>query len=117
MPLLWCSEGELNPHQQSRSLLPYPLGHQNNYMYIVLYIFLNAIIFFKKTHTLYVAKGGVWMKKYANLNELLLDDMEANKYFAGLPDYMKSQMNEWSQSIDSFETLKNCSEKVLRWDD
>lgn len=57
------------------------------------------------------------MKKYANLNELLLDDMEANKYFAGLPDYMKSQMNEWSQSIDSFETLKNCSEKVLRWDD
>ena len=117
MPLLVFRGGIEPPSTESESVTLSIRPSEQLYVYCTIYFLKRNNIFQKNAHTICISKGGVWMKKYANLNELLLDDMEANKYFATLPDYMKSQMNEWSHSIDSFETLKNCSEKLLRWDD
>jgi len=56
------------------------------------------------------------MKHYRDLNLLLESDAEAKQYFYGLPQYVKEQIQTRSQSVNSFESLKDYAENLLRGD-
>ncbi len=55
--------------------------------------------------------------KYDGLNELVNNDETAKKYFANLPEYIREQLNERRDSINSMESLKNYVDNITRMDD
>lgn len=55
-------------------------------------------------------------KKYAGLHELIEQDKEANRYYQSLPDYVKDTMQTRSQNINSFSSLCDYAENLLRND-
>lgn len=56
-------------------------------------------------------------KKYGNLKQLIKQDKDAKQYYSELPDYVKSQMNQRADSVNSFESLRDYAENLLRGDD
>jgi len=57
------------------------------------------------------------MQHYSNLNDLLQGDSEAKHYFDTLPDYAKDQISTRASSVNSFTSLKNYAQNLLRGDD
>jgi hypothetical protein len=57
------------------------------------------------------------MKKYNNLDSLISEDLSAKKYFDTLPSYVKEQITTRSHNINSFDSLKDYAENLLRGDD
>ncbi len=57
------------------------------------------------------------MAKYAGLDQLLQHEQEARSYFDALPDYVRSSIEERKQSVNSFESLRDYAENLLRGDD
>lgn len=57
------------------------------------------------------------MKKYHDMYELMSSEEEAKKYFYSLPDYVRSQMSTRVSHINSFESLRDYAENLLRGDD
>lgn len=57
------------------------------------------------------------MRKYNNLDTLISNDLTAKNYFNALPDYVKSQISTRSHNINSFDSLKDYAENLLRGDD
>ena len=55
--------------------------------------------------------------KYPDLQALLADAPEAKQYFDTLPDYVKDQIRTRPQGVNSFESLQDYSENLLRGDD
>lgn len=55
--------------------------------------------------------------KYPNLNALLQSDSEAKHYFETLPDYAKEQISTRSSSVNSFASLKDYAQNLLRGND
>ncbi|NLM49897.1 MAG: hypothetical protein GX196_02965 [Clostridiaceae bacterium] len=56
-------------------------------------------------------------KKYPDLKALVTEDKEAYNYFISLPDYVREQISQRSSHINSFESLKDYAENLLRGDD
>lgn len=56
-------------------------------------------------------------EKYPNLIELINSDNAAKKYFNSLPDYVRQQIFSRSSGVNSFESLKDYAENLLRGDD
>ena len=56
-------------------------------------------------------------KKYSGLDTLINSDKEAKMYFDSLPDYVKDQMWQRNQNINSIESLQDYAENLLRGDD
>lgn len=56
-------------------------------------------------------------KKYRSLQELRNHDQNAERYFSELPDYVKSQIIQRENNINSLESLKDYAENLLRGDD
>lgn len=54
---------------------------------------------------------------YSGLNDLVNNDETAKKYFANLPEYIRDQLNERRDSINSMESLKNYVDNITRMDD
>lgn len=54
---------------------------------------------------------------YPNLNALLGGDPEAKRYFDTLPDYAREQINTRANSVNSFASLKDYAQNILRGDD
>ncbi len=52
--------------------------------------------------------------KYNGLNQLIDQDKEANRYFRSLPDYVKETISARSENINSFESLCDYAENLLR---
>lgn len=52
----------------------------------------------------------------SDLNTLLHSEPEAKRYFDTLPDYAREQIRTRSGSVNSFDSLKNFSENILRSD-
>ena len=57
------------------------------------------------------------MNKYPDLYTLLLADKEADRYFDSLPDYVREQIGTRSHNVNSFESLRDYAENLLRGDD
>lgn len=56
-------------------------------------------------------------KKYSGLQELCKHDKNADRYFSELPDYVKSQISQRENNINSMDSLKDYAENLLRGDD
>ena len=54
---------------------------------------------------------------YSNLNALLRGDPEAKHYFDTLPDYARDQISTRAHNVNSFDSLKNYAQNLLRGDD
>lgn len=55
-------------------------------------------------------------KKYPDLMALTKDDNRASEYYAELPDYVKEQISQRANNINSFESLRDYAENLLRGD-
>lgn len=57
------------------------------------------------------------MRKYPDLNELFKNDTQARQYFNKLPDYVRDQIWTRAGGVNSFASLKDYAENLLRGDD
>lgn len=57
------------------------------------------------------------MQHYCDLNSLLRSEPEAKHYFETLPDYAREQISTRANSVNSFASLKDYAENLLRGDD
>lgn len=57
------------------------------------------------------------MKHYRDLNILLRSEPEARRYFDTLPDYAREQISTRAESVNSFASLKDYAQNLLRGDD
>lgn len=55
--------------------------------------------------------------KYPDLNTLLQNEPEARQYFNTLPDYAREQISTRAQNVNSFASLQDYAENILRGDD
>lgn len=55
--------------------------------------------------------------KYPDLNALLQSEPEARQYFDTLPDYAREQIGTRANHVNSFASLKDYAENLLRGDD
>ena len=51
--------------------------------------------------------------QYRDFNSLVEQDSESRRYFASLPDRMKQSVYQNSQSIHSFDNLRDYTESLL----
>ena len=56
-------------------------------------------------------------EKYTGLAELINADREAKNYFNALPDYVRRQIFTRSSGVNSFASLQDYAENLLRGDD
>ena len=54
---------------------------------------------------------------YPDLNTLLHSEPEAKHYFDTLPDYAREQIQTRSGIVNSFDSLRDYAENILRGDD
>jgi len=57
------------------------------------------------------------MKKYRDMYELFQDNSEAKQYFNELPDYVRDQISTRSGNVNSYASLRDYAENLLRGDD
>ncbi|MCD8355469.1 MAG: hypothetical protein LUE11_02700 [Clostridia bacterium] len=55
--------------------------------------------------------------KYPDLYALLADAPEAKQYFEKLPDYVREQIGTRAEGVNSFESLRDYADNLLRGDD
>jgi hypothetical protein len=55
--------------------------------------------------------------KYSDLYSLINQDREASSYFASLPYYVKQSISYRAQNVNSFESLRDYAENLLRDDE
>ena len=53
---------------------------------------------------------------YPNLNSMLHSEPGARDYFASLPDYVREQISTRYNSVNSFDSLRDYAENLLRGD-
>ena len=57
------------------------------------------------------------MRHYPNLNALLHSEPDAKRYFDTLPDYAREHISTRAGNVNSFASLKNYAQNLLRGDD
>lgn len=57
------------------------------------------------------------MRHYSDLNALLRSEPEAKHYFETLPDYAREQIGTRAGHVNSFASLKDYAQNLLRGDD
>ena len=57
------------------------------------------------------------MRHYSDLNTLLGAEPEARHYFDTLPVYAREQISARASSVNSFASLKDYAQNLLRGDD
>lgn len=55
--------------------------------------------------------------KYPDMYALFQQEPEAKHYFDGLPDYVRNQISTRAGGVNSFESLRDYAENLLRMDD
>lgn len=60
--------------------------------------------------------GGDPMKKYRDMYELFKSDSQAKEYFDKLPDYVRDQISTRADGVNSFASLQDYAENLLRGD-
>lgn len=56
------------------------------------------------------------MKHYSDLDALLQSEPDARRYFDTLPDYARDQIRTRSDGVNSFASLKDYAQNLLRGD-
>ena len=56
------------------------------------------------------------MKQYPDMRTLLQQEQEAKTYYDGLPEYVKEQISARADNVNSFDSLQNYAENLLRGD-
>lgn len=54
--------------------------------------------------------------KYQNMYVLFESDTEAREYFEGLPDYVREQIKTRADNVNSFASLQDYAQNLLRGD-
>jgi len=57
------------------------------------------------------------MEKYSDVYSLIRDNSQAAEYYDSLPDYVKDQIGQRADGVNSYESLCHYAEKLLRGDD
>ena len=57
------------------------------------------------------------MRHYPDLHALLRSEPEARRYFDALPDYAREQIQSRSDGVNSFDSLRDYAQNLLRGDD
>lgn len=55
-------------------------------------------------------------KKYVDMYELFKDNAQAKQYFDELPDYVREHISTRPGGVNSFDSLKDYAENLLRGD-
>ena len=55
-------------------------------------------------------------KKYASLDELLRQDEKARAFFDRLPEYVREHIRTRADSVNSYESLSDYADNLLRGD-
>lgn len=56
------------------------------------------------------------MQKYPDMYELFKNEPQAKQYFDKLPDYVRDQISTRAEGVNSFESLRDYAENLLRGD-
>lgn len=56
------------------------------------------------------------MKEYASLYNLIEEDAEAGKYYSALPEYVRDSISQRAGNVNSFASLQDYAENLLRGD-
>ena len=56
------------------------------------------------------------MQKYDGLQSLILHDADARQYYNELPDYVRKMIDSRDHNVNSFDSLKDYAENLLRGD-
>jgi hypothetical protein len=56
------------------------------------------------------------MSKYPNMYDLFESDPKAKQYFDKLPNYVREQITTRAEGVNSYESLKDYAENLLRGD-
>ena len=54
------------------------------------------------------------MEKYRDLYQLIEKDSAACEYYYSLPEYVRSSMEERSEGVNSFESLRRYAENLTK---
>ena len=57
------------------------------------------------------------MQKYPNMYELFKNDAQAKQYFDKLPGYVQEQIKARAAGVNSFASLQDYAENLLRADE
>ncbi len=57
------------------------------------------------------------MQKYPDMFALFKSEPQAKQYFDKLPDYVRDQISTRAGNVNSFESLRDYAENLLRGDD
>ena len=55
-------------------------------------------------------------QKFSGLDALIQSDIQASNFFAGLPDYVQDMIGQRKQKVNSYESLVDYAENLLRGD-
>lgn len=55
--------------------------------------------------------------KYKDLQSLIEQDSEASRYYNELPEYVREQISSRSVDVNSYASLQDYAENLLRGDD
>lgn len=56
------------------------------------------------------------MKKYSDMYALFQNESDAKQYFDSLPDYVQDQIKTRANNVNSFASLQDYAENLLRGD-
>ena len=56
-------------------------------------------------------------QKYSGLDTLIQQDAEAGRYYSSLPSYVKESIRQRAGGVNSFESLRDYAENLLRTDE
>lgn len=73
----------------------------------------TSLLILEKRHKLF-AEVNQMEGKYSGLYELMESDTKAKEYFDALPDYVKQSMEARQQNINSFASLEDYAQNLLR---
>ena len=61
-------------------------------------------------------KIGDKIMKYSGLTALIKNDAQAKKYYDELPEYVREQIGQRKHHVNSFDSLRDYAENLLRGD-
>lgn len=56
------------------------------------------------------------MEKYSDMHDLIKRNRKARNYFLSLPDYVQEQIATRSENVNTFDSLKDYAQNLLRND-
>lgn len=78
---------------------------------------IRSSVYTKPVKKIHLLEGWTMSKKYQSLYALMEADSEASDYYSSLPDYVREQISQRADNVNSIESLMDYAENLLRGDD